>query len=175
MAALNKRKRDAQDVAGGRPGPAMNQIGDDFEQHYLQTEDMTNTNSNLDFEVSTTDNTTQTSSEHIQVQGGSEHPNTNTAAAAMAQYHTMTVPQSTEQSFLAQTAGDAKDVPSDQPGSTAPLRTSIFGGFDITDMHSSPNGNGSPGHPTAALFPQKPAVGTDEWHKVRKDNHKEGS
>jgi len=28
--------------------------------------------------------------------------------------------------------------------------------------------------PSVEVLGNKPAVGSDEWHKVRKDNHKEG-
>ncbi|KAF2861197.1 hypothetical protein K470DRAFT_193865, partial [Piedraia hortae CBS 480.64] len=83
-----------------------------------------------------------------------------TAAAAMAQYRTMTVPQPTEQTFMHQT-GDAS------PGNTG-ARGNGYGDYEV------PKGNGEAAQdegPTG--MSSKPAVGTQEWHKIRKDNHKE--
>ena len=173
MAAMNKRKRDAQDIAGVRPAPAMNQIGNEFEQHYLQSDGMGNADTGLDFSVPLGDNANPQASGNLHLQGN-EHTATDTAAAAMAQYHTMTVPQSTEQSFLAQNPGDSS---ADQSGEHGQHRTSNFTEFDVSAVHSSPNGDPSPlgGASSNAMFGPKPAVGTDEWHKVRKDNHKEGT
>lgn len=174
MASMNKRKRESQDIAGGRPAPGMNQMGHEFEQHYLQTDDgMGNPDAGMDFGVTLGDNTNPQASGQMQVQGGDGHSASDTAAAAMAQYHTMTVPQSTEQSFLAQT----NDSELKDPGSAnAQHRTSSFGDFDAGAVQSSPNGDASPGGGPSSLgrYGPKPAVGSEEWHKVRKDNHKEG-
>ena len=189
MAAImqNKRKRESQDMAGGRPAPGMHQTPNDFEQHYLQTDDdgMDNADGVMDFAAAfaqhgadPTDTTNQQQDAvQTQAQGGDGGQSaSDTAAAAIAQYHTMTVPQSTEQSFMTQaTDGGDKQANSagDQAPSSAQQRTSSFSDFDVSANQASPNGETSP---TALSNPNgpKPAVGTEEWHKVRRDNHKEG-
>lgn len=102
-----------------------------------------------------------------------------TAAAAMAQYHTMTIPQTTEQTFMQQQGGEQS---ADRQGSDsadpagAQQRTSSFGDFDVgasKDGQEGQNGDTSPTIGGLGGTP-KPAVGSDEWHKVRRDNHKEG-
>jgi len=91
--------------------------------------------------------------------GSSEHANnaSSTAAAALAGiYPTMTIPQPTDVSF----ATHASDSDRNQDGSF--MDNSQQDGSFLES--STPSGRGSG---------QKPAVGSDEWHKVRKDNHKE--
>jgi hypothetical protein len=68
----------------------------------------------------------------------------------------MTIPQPTDVSFANQGSdGDRGD------GS---FMDNSQGGDSFMDQ-STPSGRGSG---------NKPAVGSEEWHKVRKDNHKEG-
>lgn len=174
MAAVNKRKRESQEIASARPAPNTNQIGNEFEAHYLQGEDdtMGNTETNMDFnDFTSTDNTNTQASN----QGTSA---SDTAAAAMAQYHTMTVPQSTEQSFLTQSADlGASGEQSSTGGQQRTPSASLAADYDGAQAQSSPNGETSPtagASSSTYLSASKPAVGTDEWHKVRKDNHKEG-
>lgn len=84
--------------------------------------------------------------------GSAEHAST--AAAALAGiYPTMTVPQPTDVSFATQ-------------GSDGDRDNSFMDNSQQLDSYqeSTPSGRHS-----------KPAVGSDEWHKVRKDNHKEGT
>ena len=99
-----------------------------------------------------------------------------TATAALA-YHTMTVPQPTENAFMVQPTagaegGDQSGIVTGDQGS-AQQRTSSFGEMDpptsaANGEHGSPNaGDSTPGG-------GKPTVGSEEWHKVRRDNHKEG-
>ena len=179
MAALqNKRKRDAGDIAGGRAAPGMQQTGNEFEQHYLQDDDgMDNT---LDFAAALAaqhgtdpgDGANHQGAGQMQVQGGNGQSASDTAAAAIAQFHTMTVPPSTEQSFITQPTAE-------QGGSSAQRRASNFNDVDTSAVQSSPNGDTSPtglGVSADLLGGRgKPPVGSDEWHKVRKDNHKEGN
>ena len=182
----NKRKRDSRDMVGGRPAPGMAQGGNEFEQHYLQTDDgdMDDTDGVMDFAAAlaqqSADPNDGSDQQHVAGQmqgqggdGGAGQSAIDTAAAAMAQSHTMTVPQSTEQSFMAQATegGDRQAGSTDQGSSSAQQRTSSFGDFDVSGTQSSPNGDTSPA--TAGVYP-KPPVGSEEWHKVRKDNHKEG-
>jgi hypothetical protein len=93
-----------------------------------------------------------------QENGATDHANnaSSTAAAALAGiYPTMTIPQPTDVSFATQ----ASDSNPDGSFMDNSQQESSF--MD----NSTPSGRGSG---------SKPAVGSDEWHKVRKDNHKEG-
>lgn len=90
--------------------------------------------------------------------GSADHANnaSSTAAAALAGiYPTMTIPQPTDVSFATHSSDNNQD------GSFMDNSQQQDGSF--VD-NSTPSGRGSG---------SKPAVGSDEWHKVRKDNHKE--
>ncbi|KAJ9154761.1 Transcriptional regulator CBF1 [Pleurostoma richardsiae] len=106
-----------------------------------------------------------------------------TAAAALgSMYPTLHVPQSTEETFAAQTLdtdhhhadtsypGDVSQtdgLPIDTSGSVhqlSPPNVQPTNGI----RHPEPRFQTSQGTPTP-----KPAVGSEEWHKMRKDNHKE--
>ena len=175
MAAMqHKRKRDAHDMAGGRAAPSMAQTSNEFEQHYLQTDDgMDGTDGVMDFAAALAHHGADPNDANNG--DGTGQSASDTAAAAMAQYHTMTVPQSTEQSFMTGgNEGDKQPGSIDQSGSSVQHRNSSFGDFDTT-IQSSPNGDTSPtSGANAGMSAPKPPVGSDEWHKVRKDNHKEG-
>ena len=171
----NKRKRESHDVASARAAPGMNQTGDEFEQHYLETDDDIMDNSN--FAAALAHHDAENAERQDSAQTGNGQSTSDTAAAAMAQYHTMTVPQSTEQSFMTQkTPGGIDGSGAGGPGdSSAQRRTSSFGDYGAGITQSSPNGDGSPtGASASNPFGPKPTVGSDEWHKVRRDNHKEG-
>lgn len=84
--------------------------------------------------------------------GLGEHAST--AAAALGVYPGMTVPQPTDISFATQ--------PSDGDRNQDSFLDNSQQAGDSFMEGSTPSGRGS-----------KPAVGSDEWHKVRKDNHKE--
>lgn len=89
----------------------------------------------------------------------SEHANaTSTAAAALGIYPTMTIPQPTGVQF--QTQGSEGDANQDSFMDTSQQNESYM---DNSTAGTGRQGSGS-----------KPAVGSEEWHKVRKDNHKEG-
>jgi len=92
---------------------------------------------------------------HLEQHNGSaEHAST--AAAALAGiYPQMTIPQPTGVSFATQ------DSDNDRHGESSFMDNSQQ---DNSFMESS-TPSGRPG--------SKPAVGSEEWHKVRKDNHKE--
>lgn len=90
--------------------------------------------------------------------GPAEHAST--AAAALAGiYPQMTVPQPAEVSF----GNPGSDSSRNQDSSF--MDNSQQGQDSFMD---SQNQSGDRGSTT------KPAVGSEEWHKVRKDNHKEG-
>ena len=92
----------------------------------------------------------------------------------------MTVPQSTESAFMTQPTQEPGDRPGSagvDPNNPNAQRTSSFGDFDTIlpkDSQTTPNGNISPGGAAGNQNTPKPQVGTEEWHKVRRDNHKEG-
>jgi len=96
-----------------------------------------------------------------------------TAAAALgSMYPTMHVPQSTEETFAAQAAENDHHADAyNGPGDVSHNDNSMAVDTSAASLQAS-NGiskNFAPGahHP-------KPAVGSEEWHKMRKDNHKEG-
>ncbi len=94
---------------------------------------------------------------------------TSTAQAALGMYPTLHVPPSTEEQFAAQVAGDehhdpsfAQDVTHDALMDAPPP---VPHGSNGVHRYSTSSASGNP----------KPAVGSEEWHKMRKDNHKEGT
>lgn len=90
--------------------------------------------------------------------GSSEHAST--AAAALAGiYPQMTVPQSTDVSFATQ----GSDMNRNQDSSY--MDNSQQGQESFMENQNQSGDRGSI---------SKPPVGSEEWHKVRKDNHKEG-
>ncbi|POS86962.1 hypothetical protein EPUL_002410 [Erysiphe pulchra] len=92
--------------------------------------------------------------------GSTEHSSTAAAAAAMAGiYPQMTVPQQTEVSFATQ----GPDMDRNQESSYMDNSQQGQESFMENQNPSGDRGSNS-----------KPAVGSEEWHKVRKDNHKEG-
>jgi hypothetical protein len=86
-----------------------------------------------------------------------DHTNaSSTAQAALGIFPTMSIPQPTEVAFASQaTEGNAENSFMDN----SQAEDSFMG----DDQPRSGRGSGS-----------KPTVGSEEWHKVRKDNHKEG-
>ncbi|KAF2145984.1 uncharacterized protein K452DRAFT_104341 [Aplosporella prunicola CBS 121167] len=132
-------------------------------------------NADLDF----TAQLAQHATDHSLHQNGGGNPAnaSDTAAAALSHHFQMTVPQSTENIFQNQSTGGDND---------RGLGSSF--GMGEHNMHQTPHGmsdygldalsksntqnapsNESPPSSTG----QKPAVGSEEWHKVRRDNHKE--
>lgn len=101
--------------------------------------------------------------------GSSDHAHahaTSTAAAALEMYPNvpaMTIPQPTEVSFASQADSDRNQDNSFNMGDTSQHNSSFM------DQSGSGNQQG-----LASRSSGKPAVGSEEWHKVRKDNHKEG-
>jgi hypothetical protein len=93
--------------------------------------------------------------------GHIDHANaSSTAAAALGIYPTMTVPQSTDVQFAAQNQNsDNQD--------------SYMDDSQVGNDSFGMDGSGGPSTGTGRTG-NKPQVGSEEWHKVRKDNHKEG-
>jgi hypothetical protein len=94
--------------------------------------------------------------------GANDHANaSSTAAAALGIYPTMTIPQATGVSFAQQAAEDDRNNDSF-------MDDSQVGNDSFMENSGVPSSTGRSGSGS------KPAVGSEEWHKVRKDNHKEG-
>ncbi|KAK8089305.1 hypothetical protein PG997_004266 [Apiospora hydei] len=95
-----------------------------------------------------------------------------TAAAALgSMYPTIHIPPTTEQTFAAQTANDTEHH--HHPYGSAEMMHTPDG---LPDTSGGVNQNGMRPTPNADFMSQsgpKPAVGSEEWHKLRKDNHKE--
>ncbi|KAF2722132.1 hypothetical protein K431DRAFT_284333 [Polychaeton citri CBS 116435] len=197
--ATNKRKRDSQDMQAIRPGPGLS--AGDFEG-YLQAqhEGMDSGEHSIDFASMLAQHEENgggsgDSNDHTHVhqpdappppppqpqqrQEGNGPNASDTASAALAQHYTMTVPQPTEQAFLAQHGESGEPRDSADRGSSGHGRSSFgeFEGGSVKEPQAT--ANGSPGQHSSALLQElnskdpKPAVGSEEWHKVRRDNHKE--
>jgi transcriptional regulator CBF1 len=97
-----------------------------------------------------------------------------TAAAALgSMYPTLHVPQSTEETFAAQNpVDDHSDDISILKGDGA-----LPDGLPSVGSLSAPTNGIRTQEPRFQSGPpsgHKPTVGSEEWHKMRKDNHKEG-
>ena len=93
---------------------------------------------------------------------------TSTAQAALGMYPTLHVPPSTEEQFAAQVAGDEHHDPSFAQD------VSQHDGLMDAAAAAGHGSNGVHRYSTSSAGGNKPAVGSEEWHKMRKDNHKEG-
>lgn len=189
VASPQKRKRDSQDMPDMRAAPGLGQDTSEFEQQYLHhTEDDDN---QIDFSTvlshshndnAIADDQPAPQHEHSDQQNSSHqrsHSHTqgvvssasDTATAALAQYHTMTVPQPTENTFMHQPTEGGDRVSGTPVDQTPVQRSASFGDMEV----NAPNGDASsPSGAQATPGGSKPTVGSDEWHKVRRDNHKEG-
>lgn len=97
-----------------------------------------------------------------------------TAAAALStMYPTLHVPQTTEETFAAQAAHENEHQ---SFGSNDILQTDGLPDTSSSGVAQAPPPNGiRSNQPTYAVSQgHKPAVGSEEWHKLRKDSHKEG-
>lgn len=115
---------------------------------------------------------------------------TSTAQAALGMYPTLHVPPSTEEQFAAQAAAEAAEHQAHENALNP----------ELAQQQGVPHPQG-PGSPTDGMMDDqshqqmqqaqqmppngvirfmgasanaKPTVGSEEWHKMRKDNHKEG-
>ncbi|KAI1769534.1 hypothetical protein GGR53DRAFT_461255 [Hypoxylon sp. FL1150] len=106
----------------------------------------------------------------------SEHTNaSSTAAAALgSMYPTIHVPQPTEETFAAQT--EHLDHHQEPFGHHDMMHPDGLPDNPANNLTQHPGQNGvRPTQPyaTTPTSSSKPAVGSEEWHKMRKDNHKE--
>jgi hypothetical protein len=107
-----------------------------------------------------------------------------TAAAALgSMYPTLHVPQSTEETFAATHPVDADQsedmsLLKDSTGATVAHPDGLPSLPVVGPLSAPTNGIRTVGQETrfqpAAVQTPKPTVGSEEWHKMRKDNHKEG-
>lgn len=103
-----------------------------------------------------------------------------TAAAALGtMYPTLHIPQPTEETFAAQTAAETEQHHQETSFASGDAVQQSDGHPDLstTDIAQQTPQNGirsSQSYSTPVPLSHKPAVGSEEWHKMRKDNHKEG-
>ncbi|KAM7197706.1 hypothetical protein V8F33_005430 [Rhypophila sp. PSN 637] len=96
-----------------------------------------------------------------------------TAAAALSMYPTLHVPQTTEETFAAQ-AGVVETHHDENSFSTSIPQPDGLPSLAAPSPLQAPNGVQIPEPQRYGNAPNpKPAVGSEEWHKMRKDNHKE--
>ncbi|KAH7326384.1 hypothetical protein B0I35DRAFT_405634 [Stachybotrys elegans] len=100
---------------------------------------------------------------------------TTTAQAALGMYPTLHVPPSTEEQFAAQAAAEAEQHGHENAfHPDVPQPDVLLDAAVNAAQQGPPNGVQPPRYATPAGNPNpKPSVGSEEWHKMRKDNHKE--
>ncbi|EFZ00827.1 helix-loop-helix DNA-binding domain protein [Metarhizium robertsii] len=99
---------------------------------------------------------------------------TSTAQAALGMYPTLHVPPSTEEQFAAQAAAEG-DHHSEAAFNAEIAQPDMMDPSAVTQQPPA-NGSQPPAHrysTSSAPSNPKPTVGSEEWHKMRKDNHKE--
>lgn len=120
----------------------------------------------------------------------SDPANASTTAAAALVYPTIHAPQPTEENFAVQLGiAVEQEQPQQQPQQQQHHEMSPYShetshdGYDQQGMTNGQHANGImhqdmhqdiPGARYANHSASKPAVGSEEWHKMRKDSHKEG-
>jgi hypothetical protein len=159
-AHMSKRKRDTRDQGLTRPAPNTNtDMADQTAANYLAAHNAGDDDMAQSYDV--------------HQNGGSTSSVGDTAAAALA-YHQMTVPQATELTFQAQTSGDGSFGMGDHHQQSTGMQD-----FSLEALKAATQTGGRPGDSAPSDSPPqsaslKPQVGSEEWHKVRRDNHKEG-
>jgi len=164
--STNKRKRASAHDNPSRPAPGQRNSSlsnaDDqqsFLQHHGAGEDDMNHFSGTDLSAIAQHN----NSDHGLHQNGRNGSLAgDTAAAALSAHYSMTVPQATELSFQPQGAGG------DNSQSFGMGEHQDYGLDALKENQQS----ATQSSPTTSS--SKPAVGSEEWHKQRRDNHKEG-
>jgi transcriptional regulator CBF1 len=100
---------------------------------------------------------------------------TSTAQAALGMYPTLHVPPSTEEQFAAQAAGEEHGH-DNSFNPDVPHPDGLMDASPPVNQQNPTNGVQHQEHRYSSSGPvgSKPTVGSEEWHKMRKDNHKEG-
>ncbi|KAF9701028.1 hypothetical protein EKO04_000333 [Ascochyta lentis] len=156
----NKRKRDTRDQGMNRPAPNMANadLTDQDAAFHLAAHNAGTNDDMQQFDMHPNG-------------GGNTSSVGDTAAAALA-YHQMTVPQATELQFQTQaTGGDGSFNMGDHQQQTSMQDFSLEALKAATQTGRPGQAANSDSPPQSASH--KPPVGSDEWHKVRRDNHKE--
>ncbi|KAF2878392.1 hypothetical protein BDV95DRAFT_480545 [Massariosphaeria phaeospora] len=165
--STNKRKRDTRDQGPttSRPAPGTNNAGSSNDLTDQATAFLVAHNASNGDDMQQQFNVHQT--------GGTTTSSVGDTAAAALAYHQMTVPQATELSFQPQSSpgegaafsmGDPQQQTGMQDFSLEALKAATQ-----TPRSGQTTTNESP--PSTSTH--KPQVGSEEWHKVRRDNHKE--
>ena len=122
-----------------------------------------------------------TQDEHHHTDGPDPSSATSTAQAVLGMYPTLHVPPSTEEQFAAQMAaegGDHDGNPANNFGQDMPHPGGLIDTTSPVQGAQTPSNGMPPGaHRYSTSMSggtPKPTVGSEEWHKMRKDNHKEG-
>lgn len=166
-----KRKRDSLDQNGDRKQPA----------HWPPSSNAMHGNGHSrdsnEF-LPSTSNELSSISQHIAQHLANASPST-AAAALAANMPQLTVPQPTELSFPSSGSGNDADRQLDSSfemggGSDGDHNQHTHGGHYNLDAYQGNAAVESQSARDQDGSGVKPAVGTDEWHKVRRDNHKEG-
>ena len=182
-----KRKREDEGSSGQRtkrPAPTVNMAVSADTQAYIESAIeashavATNGMNVADF------NALQQAAQNDHPEGTDPASATSTAQAALGMYPTLHVPSSTEEQFAAQAAAEGDDhANSDGSGNFGqdmPHPDGLMDGTPPVSHSPQTSSNGLPpqGHRYSVTVPgagtPKPTVGSEEWHKMRKDNHKEG-
>jgi hypothetical protein len=168
--AANKRKRESPDprrsshkrVSPNNPS-AVEHL-DSNARHSAGDDDMEHSAASMDLSALTQNNGSDPSGQPNGGLGHSDAPST--AAAALNIFPTMTVPQPTELSFASSSGadGDRNLDPSFGMDSSGIQGDSDSQTYNLETLRESGSGRES-----------KPQVGSDEWHRIRRDNHKEGT
>lgn len=159
-AHTNKRKRDTRDQGLNRPAPnSTSDLADQVTANFLAAH-----NAGADDDMQ--------QQFDVHQNGGNTASVGDTAAAALA-YHQMTVPQPTELQFQTQgSSGDSFGM-GDHHQQSAGMQDFSLEALKAATQSGRP-GQSAPSESPPQSATHKPTVGSEEWHKVRRDNHKEG-
>ncbi len=124
----------------------------------------------------------QATADHGDVTDSAAVASSTAAAALNLSFPTLHVPPSTEETFAAQAAAEQQQHQSHHhqrhQQHHAQIHDNSFTDGDSLSAAASapqmPQINGIVQDSQRYSTPHKPAVGSEEWHKMRKDNHKEG-
>jgi len=159
-AHTNKRKRDTRDQGLSRPAPtnSNSDLTDQVTANFLAAHNAGDDDMSQQFDV--------------HQNGGNTASVGDTAAAALA-YHQMTVPQPTELQFQTQGSGSDTFSMGDHHQQQTGMQDFSLEALKAATQTGRP-GQAAPSDSPPQSATHKPPVGSDEWHKVRRDNHKEG-
>lgn len=158
----NKRKRDTRDQGINRPAPhnSNSDLTDQATASFLAAHNAADDDMQQQFDV-----------HH---NGGTNAASVGDTAAAALAYHQMTVPQATELQFQPQNSGDGSFGMGDHNQQQTGMQDFSLEALKAATQTGRP-GQAAPSDSPPQSATHKPQVGTEEWHKVRRDNHKEGA